>query len=331
FRPEAAGRGWLDFLRHQAPTLTLKNDPRIGLIFRLFHTFWGLFVAHNELAIMLIMCFFAGCVLLTRRNPRALAVVLLVLITQAVLARLQLYPFAGLRYCLYLVPLFAIPVAVAFEESIRIIALLLRGKSVRRGFFWGAALLVICWAVWAAKSGAYHSTSIEFPLPLQNYQRALDLLRSEPESRDVVVTNRSSWLYLFYASSNGQTMYSSPAIGEMDYFGHAVYFDGRPYFWEYARSDDFYRFFLLLLAKHDLSTVHNIWFLVLGVSDYSMLTLRECLGADAAFRLIMFEKGALLFSLNKDFLLEQLGGEPPLVTACFERSSIPQMGSVFGP
>jgi hypothetical protein len=239
---------------------------------------------------------------------------------QSVLSLLHLYPFVGNRYCLYLYPFAMLPLGMGLDALLRDIKRPATAHLL-------IALVTFATGAYAANHNLYFRNEVEFTNTNSSFYDGVEEIRKRVGTNDVVLTNKGSWLHLLYLKDRKNSGYFPEAFGGMDFEGRRLYFLEKRYFWEYVREKDFYEF--LAMARSKVSEASGLWFLIIGTSDYSLLTLHECAGVKPHILSSYQGEGFLLFKLDKEFALAHLFASPALMESCYRDSKAPPLGRNF--
>lgn len=330
FGPGSYGRGWIDFFARRAPMLTLRNDGGVNDLVRLIHCYWGLIVPNFAAAALLATGFWPGLVALFFRNREVFVVVGGVFVTQVVLAHLQLYPFGGVRYCFYLIPFLTWPLAALAQAAIDTTRRLPEGtaRALRAWFvgLFGAGAVVLVAA--AIGRDVYFRRSNEFPLRSEDAAGAIDRIEESVPPSEVIVANKLTWLQLRYWHTAGAVMYEDTPHGEYVVAGRHLVYDGRAYAWEYF-DVEVLQDVLARTLRGGRAGAKRIWFLVIGPSDFAILSLYQCLRGEGANDATWSTRGALLFAVDADVVRDRFLTPDADLSRCLEESAVPRMGALF--
>lgn len=318
------GSGWYYFYLNTEAFKVLREANTLGSLFAVFYGFYVCskdFLNDPNNAYFLVAALIAslyGCISLWRINIVASLSIIIAFITAIILAKLHIYPMTGSRYGTYLFIFTALPLAKFFVD-------IFSWKDINKNL---VLILITVFSIlfsnYAVKNDIYFANSGEFPNTKKSFASGVDYITNNTLKNDVIITNKGSWLHFLYLKAPDNSGYFPKSFGEMDFEGRKLYFQEKRNFWEYILKDNFYDFLTMLDGK--VSTKSNIWFVVFGTSDYSIMTLYDCDYIKPYIADSYSDKGILIFKLNHKFFEKNFFPPNKDIDSCFTKSKIPHFG-----
>ena len=314
------GEGWYGVYLTLTPFTVLRH---FDLLNALYDVYYGIFFPQQPLWFLALLAMsICGMLVLWQKQRLAAVSIFIMLITSMVLAVLHIYPMTGLRYGSYLFIFYALPLAACMAELVN------RSRLPHAAICSLLAAAALAYSAYAVAHDVYFSDNSEFTNTNESFNGGIAYLRQHTKAGDVIITNKGSWLHLLYLKDKHHSGYYPQPLGHMDFEGRMVYFYERPNFWEYTLKDYFYDF--LPLVQNKLHNTHNIWFMVLGTSDYAIMTLGECKALRPYISNEYHGFGVWMFKLDADIMRSRFFPPSKEIDTCFTQSTVPQIGGVFG-
>lgn len=313
------GKAWFGFFSNAAPFTVLRNN---NILIGTISIYFGFFVRNISFFALAFIATIIGTWQLWKYNRIIAVSVITALAVQVILSLLKLYPMVGSRYCFYFFPFVMFGLGKFIDQALVI-------TKARREYIIGILIAIsLVFSFVAIKKNIYFQNSDEFTNTNQSFFNGVNYLRNNIQPGDVILTNKAGWTHLVYLTDKANSGYFPESFGHYDFEGRKLYFQEKRTFWEYLVKENFYEF--LKSIKTVSAEGGNIWFLVFGTSDYSIMTIYNCDYVQPYLKKTYYGRGTLIFQLDKKFFMENFFPPNAQVEACFANSKEPGMGGVFG-
>lgn len=155
--------------------------------------------------------------------------ILVAVITNMVLAALKIYPLAGGRHCLYLLPFTALIFAAGAEWIYNAISAALKSKDAVNKRVALPALVLLLLGVGLTlgnifSNDIYRFSPNNFVLTRDDYRDTMEFFEKHTKPGDIIISERSFADYLYYAKGSRQSDDMGNHIRRLNYEGRKIYY-----------------------------------------------------------------------------------------------------------
>ena len=319
FSPGSVGEGWREFLHTNSVVFTFRDNEYLPLHYRIIHLFHGFFVRNLTIALTLTLLSIYGVFICFIKNREIAILILLLFLLQITLSSLAIYPIIGNRYNYHLFLFITITLGFAAIGIQRVF----KNYLSYRLFEPLLVSTIIVLMFYFHYEQPHLNENYELPLKRKNYTSGMEYLQSSLKENEIVITNKIGGLYLNFEKHHGDMMYEHKSINNIQFKNISVWYQARPYLWEYQTPQSFEDFLADLNKKTPNDTAEKVWLLTIGLSDFALNTIYDCDSMKAFIEDEFFEDGFLVFSIKTDELLSNDLEKREQLRKCWQLSKIP--------
>jgi 4-amino-4-deoxy-L-arabinose transferase-like glycosyltransferase len=170
--------------------------------------------------VLIFLTLAGGIVAWKRRQPELALYLLVALAANAGLALLELYPFSGGRWCLFLLPFFFLLAGSAVQAVWDKVKGELKVRQAPRHLIvyslpLGVGTVAVITATFIVFHHDQYRTITEFPVPVHLYQSVMKHLDDNGSQNEIIVSRKTTAYYAFFESSIENVDQISPNVGRV--------------------------------------------------------------------------------------------------------------------
>lgn len=311
------GQEWYKFYTETGKNGLFNNNILIGIM----SVYFGFFAFSLVFFAAAFPMSVYGCFKLWKVSRIAAISIVIIITLQIILTLFHIYPMVGSRYCLYLMPIIALPLAYCITD-------ILDRLPIKPLYLTSALIIcIIAFSAVANSKNLYFNHSNEFTTTNQSFFGGVEYLRENLGDNDIILTNKGSWMQLLNLKDKTNSGYFPKMLGEMDFEGRQLYFLERNNKWEYLTRKDFYDF--LPMVEEQMHSAKNVWIVAFGTSDFSIFSIYNCPALKPYISKDHIDRGVLVFQIDKKFALDNFYPVSRQIEVCMEQSDHPFLGRLF--